>query len=80
MKIEEVPVAAGDNQQDIQAAEQQQEQSGAAQAAQVKEEADKGGHQSRKRPYEETRSYGYYERREEKRFALRKLFYIILHL
>uniref|UniRef100_A0A674N1J7 Heteroous nuclear ribonucleoprotein U like 1 n=1 Tax=Takifugu rubripes TaxID=31033 RepID=A0A674N1J7_TAKRU len=33
----------------------------------VKAEGDKGGHYSRKRPYEENRSYSYYEHREEKR-------------
>ncbi|XP_068601713.1 heterogeneous nuclear ribonucleoprotein U-like protein 1 [Brachionichthys hirsutus] len=47
--------------------EQRQGQDDAAQAEQVKTEADKGGHSSRKRPHEESRPYGYYEHREEKR-------------
>lgn len=42
------------------------------QPEQVKVEADKGGHYSRKRPYEENRSYGYYEHREEKRYVHHK--------
>lgn len=69
VKMEDDPEAAGDTQQDIHGAEHQHGQDGAAQAEQVKVEADKGGHHSRKRPYEENRSYGYYERREDKRFA-----------
>lgn len=54
-------------QDDNQAAEHQQGQDSTARAEQVKVEADKGGNYSRKRPYEESRSYGYYEHREEKR-------------
>uniref|UniRef100_A0A8C4GIB2 Heterogeneous nuclear ribonucleoprotein U-like 1 n=1 Tax=Dicentrarchus labrax TaxID=13489 RepID=A0A8C4GIB2_DICLA len=61
--VEEQP----DGQQDVQETEHQQEQDGAAQAEQVKVEADKGGNYGRKRPHEENRSYGYYEHREEKR-------------
>uniref|UniRef100_A0A4W6CJU7 Heteroous nuclear ribonucleoprotein U like 1 n=1 Tax=Lates calcarifer TaxID=8187 RepID=A0A4W6CJU7_LATCA len=61
------PEPVGDRQQDTQGTEQQHGQDGASQAEQVKVEADRGGHYSRKRPYEENRSYGYYEHREEKR-------------
>lgn len=59
--------------QDNHGAEHQQEQDSTAQAEQVKVETDKGGNYSRKRPYEENRSYGYYEHREEKRYAAHKL-------
>lgn len=58
------PVAV--KQVDNQGPEPQQGQDGTARAEQVKVE-DKGGNYSRKRPYEESRSYGYYEHREEKR-------------
>uniref|UniRef100_A0A8P4KBA8 Heterogeneous nuclear ribonucleoprotein U-like 1 n=1 Tax=Dicentrarchus labrax TaxID=13489 RepID=A0A8P4KBA8_DICLA len=67
VKMEDDPQVAGDGQQDVQETEHQQEQDGAAQAEQVKVEADKGGNYGRKRPHEENRSYGYYEHREEKR-------------
>ncbi|XP_035535337.1 heterogeneous nuclear ribonucleoprotein U-like protein 1 [Morone saxatilis] len=67
VKTEDDPQVAGDGQQDIQETERQQEQDAAAQAEQVKVEADKGGNYGRKRPHEESRSYGYYEHREEKR-------------
>ncbi|CAG5977083.1 unnamed protein product, partial [Menidia menidia] len=42
-------------------------QDGAGQAEPVKSEDDRGGNHSRKRPYEESRGYSYYEHREEKR-------------
>ncbi|KAM9358889.1 heterogeneous nuclear ribonucleoprotein U-like protein 1 [Symphorus nematophorus] len=67
VKMEDDPEAARDGQQDTQEAENQHRQEGAAQAEQVKVEGDKGGNYSRKRPYEENRSYGYYEHREDKR-------------
>lgn len=54
-------------QEDNHGAEHQQGQDVTARAEQAKVEADKGGSYSRKRPYEENRSYGYYEHREEKR-------------
>lgn len=66
--MEDDPEATGDSQQDINETEHQLGQDGAAQAEQVKVEADKGGH-SRKRPHEENRGYGYYEHREDKRYA-----------
>uniref|UniRef100_A0A8C2Z5F5 Heteroous nuclear ribonucleoprotein U like 1 n=1 Tax=Cyclopterus lumpus TaxID=8103 RepID=A0A8C2Z5F5_CYCLU len=47
--------------------EQQDGQDGEPQAEEIKVEADKSGHHGRKRPYEESRSYSYYEHREEKR-------------
>uniref|UniRef100_A0A8P4GHK7 Heterogeneous nuclear ribonucleoprotein U-like 1 n=1 Tax=Dicentrarchus labrax TaxID=13489 RepID=A0A8P4GHK7_DICLA len=75
VKMEDDPQVAGDGQQDVQETEHQQEQDGAAQAEQVKVEADKGGNYGRKRPHEENRSYGYYEHREEKRYAHHKLSY-----
>lgn len=62
VKTEDDPEPAGDRQQD----------NHTAQAEEVKVEADKGGHYSRKRPYEENRSYGYYEHREEKRYVHHK--------
>lgn len=65
VKTEDEPVAAAEAQQDSRGREQQQEAAAEAQA-EVKSE-DKGGHHGRKRPYEENRSYGYYEHREEKR-------------
>uniref|UniRef100_A0A3B4T3L5 Heteroous nuclear ribonucleoprotein U like 1 n=1 Tax=Seriola dumerili TaxID=41447 RepID=A0A3B4T3L5_SERDU len=67
VKMEDDAEAAEDRQQDIHKTEQQREQDGAGQAEQVKVEADRGGHYSRKRPYEENRGYGYYEHREDKR-------------
>lgn len=69
--MEDGPGAAGDEQQDIRETEDQQDD--AAQAEQIKVEADKGGHHGRKRPYEESRSYNYYEHREDKRYARHKL-------
>lgn len=62
-----------DQQEDNQGTEDQHRQDEAAQTEQVKVEADKGGQYSRKRPYEENRSYSYYEHREEKRCAYHKL-------
>lgn len=75
LKTEDDPEAAGDKQQDVQDTEHPREEDGAAQAEQVKVEADRGGHYSRKRPYEESRGYGYYEHREDKRYADLKLCY-----
>lgn len=62
VKTEDDPEPAGDRQQD----------NHTAQTEKVKVEADKGGHYSRKRPYEENRGYGYYEHREEKRYVFHK--------
>ncbi|KAM9734246.1 LOW QUALITY PROTEIN: heterogeneous nuclear ribonucleoprotein U-like protein 1 [Menidia menidia] len=66
-----------EKQQDSRGAEQRPEQDatsqdatsqdGAGQAEPVKSEDDRGGNHSRKRPYEESRGYSYYEHREEKR-------------
>lgn len=70
--MEDDPEAAGDGQQNIHGTEHQQEPEDAPHAEQVKVEADKGGHYGRKRPYEESRSYGYYEHREEKRSVHQK--------
>ncbi|XP_045929069.1 heterogeneous nuclear ribonucleoprotein U-like protein 1 [Micropterus dolomieu] len=67
VKVEDDPETIGDRNQDIHQTEHQREQDGTAQAEQVKVEADKGGHHSRKRPHEENRGYGYYEHREDKR-------------
>uniref|UniRef100_A0A3B5LZX1 Uncharacterized protein n=1 Tax=Xiphophorus couchianus TaxID=32473 RepID=A0A3B5LZX1_9TELE len=59
IKTEDEAEPVGDEQQAAQEAEQQDQ-------AEVKTEDNKGGN-SRKRPHEENRSYGYYEHREEKR-------------
>ncbi|XP_014907313.1 heterogeneous nuclear ribonucleoprotein U-like protein 1 isoform X5 [Poecilia latipinna] len=59
IKIEDEAEPVGAEQQEAQEAEQQSQ-------AEVKTEDSKGGN-SRKRPHEENRSYGYYEHREEKR-------------
>ncbi|XP_072248001.1 heterogeneous nuclear ribonucleoprotein U-like protein 1 isoform X3 [Leuresthes tenuis] len=67
VKTEENVGPAGDGEQDNQETEQQPEQDAADQAEQVKAEGDRGGNYSRKRPYEESRGYSYYEHREEKR-------------
>jgi len=67
VKTEENVDPAGDGEQDSQEKEQQPEQDAADQAEQVKVEGDRGGNYSRKRPYEESRGYSYYEHREEKR-------------
>ncbi|XP_036981052.1 heterogeneous nuclear ribonucleoprotein U-like protein 1 [Acanthopagrus latus] len=67
VKIEDNPEAIREGQQDNRGTEREHGQDAAAQAEEVKVEGDKGGHQSRKRPYEENRSYNYYEHREEKR-------------
>ncbi|KAK5869116.1 hypothetical protein PBY51_010073 [Eleginops maclovinus] len=56
--------AAGNTEQDSQSTEHQD---GAGQEEQIKVESDKGGSNSRKRPHDESRSYNYYEHREEKR-------------
>ncbi|XP_068172711.1 heterogeneous nuclear ribonucleoprotein U-like protein 1 isoform X2 [Antennarius striatus] len=66
IKMEDGTRNSREQQQDNHGEEHQQGQDGTAQA-EVKVEADKGGHSSRKRPYEENRTYGYYEHREEKR-------------
>uniref|UniRef100_UPI0037E7A8D0 heterogeneous nuclear ribonucleoprotein U-like protein 1 n=1 Tax=Semicossyphus pulcher TaxID=241346 RepID=UPI0037E7A8D0 len=67
VKLEDDPEPAEDQQQDSHGTEPQSELDGTAQAEQVKAEDDKGGHYGRKRPYEESRAYGYYEHREDKR-------------
>uniref|UniRef100_A0A665V2J0 Heterogeneous nuclear ribonucleoprotein U like 1 n=1 Tax=Echeneis naucrates TaxID=173247 RepID=A0A665V2J0_ECHNA len=51
----------------MQRTEEQRGQGDTGQVEQVKVEADRGGHYSRKRPYEENRGYSYYEHREDKR-------------
>lgn len=63
---------------DVQQEEQQPGQDGTGQAEQVKVEADKSGQHSRKRPYEESRGYGYYEHREDKRYADHKVLVCIV--
>lgn len=63
----EEPEPVDDQQQDNHKSEHPSEQEDTAQSDQVKVEGEKGGHYSRKRPYEESRSYSYYEHREEKR-------------
>lgn len=73
VKTEDDPEPAGDPQQDNQGTELHHEQDGTPRAEQVKVESDKAGNYGRKRPYEENRSYGYYEHREEKRYAFHKL-------
>ncbi|TKS80680.1 Heterogeneous nuclear ribonucleoprotein U-like protein 1 [Collichthys lucidus] len=65
VKKEDGPDAAEDEQQNIRETENQQDD--AAQAEQIKAEADKGERHGRKRPYEESRGYNYYEHREDKR-------------
>ncbi|XP_023142696.2 heterogeneous nuclear ribonucleoprotein U-like protein 1 [Amphiprion ocellaris] len=67
VKVEDESEAIGDRREDSHGAEQQQGQEAAGQAEQVKVEGERGGHYGRKRPYEENRSYGYYEHREDKR-------------
>uniref|UniRef100_A0A3P8T8S6 Heteroous nuclear ribonucleoprotein U like 1 n=1 Tax=Amphiprion percula TaxID=161767 RepID=A0A3P8T8S6_AMPPE len=67
VKVEDESEAIGDRQEYSHGAEQQQGQEAAGQAEQVKVEGERGGHYGRKRPYEENRSYGYYEHREDKR-------------
>ncbi|XP_029303101.1 heterogeneous nuclear ribonucleoprotein U-like protein 1 isoform X2 [Cottoperca gobio] len=67
VKMEDEPEDAGDTPQDSQGSEHQDGQDGAAEGEQIKVEADRGGNHGRKRPYEENRSYSYYEHREEKR-------------
>uniref|UniRef100_A0A8D3BEX1 Uncharacterized protein n=1 Tax=Scophthalmus maximus TaxID=52904 RepID=A0A8D3BEX1_SCOMX len=67
VKIEDDPDAAGDRGPDVHEEEQKPGQDDAGQADQVKAEGDRGGNYSRKRPYEESRGYGYYEHREDKR-------------
>ncbi|XP_036005880.1 heterogeneous nuclear ribonucleoprotein U-like protein 1 isoform X1 [Fundulus heteroclitus] len=59
IKTEEEAEPVEDGQQEAQGTEQQSQ-------AEVKAEDNKGGN-SRKRPHEENRGYGYYEHREEKR-------------
>ncbi|KAL6115757.1 hnrnpul1 [Pungitius sinensis] len=67
VKMEDDPGADEDTQQDRHGTENQGSQDGERQAEEIKVEADRSGHHSRKRPYEESRSYSYYEHREEKR-------------
>ncbi|XP_022059876.1 heterogeneous nuclear ribonucleoprotein U-like protein 1 [Acanthochromis polyacanthus] len=67
VKMEAESEAVGGRQEDSRGAEQQQGQEASGQAEQVKVEGERGGHYGRKRPYEENRSYGYYEHREDKR-------------
>lgn len=73
VKMEDEPEAIEGRQQDNHGTEQQREQDGAGHAEQVKVEADRGGHYGRKRPYEESRGYSYYEHREDKRYGHQKL-------
>lgn len=81
VKTEDNAEAIREGEQDNHGTEREHGQDAPAQAEEVKVEGDKGGHQSRKRPYEENRSYGsYYEHREEKRYALYKLWYLELGL
>ncbi|XP_019943845.1 heterogeneous nuclear ribonucleoprotein U-like protein 1 [Paralichthys olivaceus] len=61
------PEPVGDRQQESQKTEEKDGQDDAGQVEQVKVEGDRGRDYSRKRPYEENRSYGYYEHREDKR-------------
>ncbi|XP_031141187.1 heterogeneous nuclear ribonucleoprotein U-like protein 1 isoform X2 [Sander lucioperca] len=67
VKMEDDPEAAGDPQQDNHGTEHPDVPGATNQAEQVKVEAEKSGNHGRKRPHEESRSYGYYEHREEKR-------------
>lgn len=67
LKREENPEPVGYQQQDNHKSEHPSGPEETAQSDQVKAEGEKGGHYSRKRPYEENRSYSYYEHREEKR-------------
>lgn len=67
VKKEEDPEPVADQQQDNHNSQHASVQDDTAHSEQVKMEGDKGGHYSRKRPYEESRSYSYYEHREEKR-------------
>ncbi|XP_058489466.1 heterogeneous nuclear ribonucleoprotein U-like protein 1 isoform X2 [Solea solea] len=66
IKTEDEPEAVADREQEIRETEQKSEGDDTVQPEQIKAE-DKGGNYSRKRPYEESRGYGYYENREEKR-------------
>lgn len=72
VKKEDDPEPADNHQQDSRSTERDREQEVPAPAEQVKAEADKGGHNSRKRPYDDNRTYSYYEHREEKRYAYHK--------
>lgn len=67
IKKEEEPETVGQQQQDNHNSEHPSGREDTAHSDHVKVEGDKGGHYSRKRPYEENRSYSYYEHREEKR-------------
>lgn len=78
VKTEDDAEAATGGQQYVQEEEQQREQDNTWQAGQVKAESDKGGQHSRKRPYEESRSYSYYEHREDKRYAYNLIFCIFI--
>nr|XP_057935969.1 heterogeneous nuclear ribonucleoprotein U-like protein 1 [Doryrhamphus excisus] len=63
---EDTPEAAGDARREARGAEPQRGRDGGGHSEQVKVESDRG-HYGRKRSYEESRGYGYYEHREEKR-------------
>lgn len=80
VKTEDEPEADRDTPRDSHGTEQQGGQDGAGQAEQVKTESDRGGNYGRKRPYEEGRSYGYYEHREDKRYAHPKIVLFFLRL
>ncbi|KAM6933993.1 LOW QUALITY PROTEIN: heterogeneous nuclear ribonucleoprotein U-like protein 1 [Xenentodon cancila] len=67
VKTEDGYEPAGDREQDTQGTDLERGEDGAGQVEPVKAESDRGGNYGRKRPYEENRSYGYYEHREEKR-------------
>ncbi|XP_054883914.1 heterogeneous nuclear ribonucleoprotein U-like protein 1 isoform X1 [Poeciliopsis prolifica] len=62
IKTEEEAEPVGDEKQEPEEAQEAEQQD----QAEIKTEDNKGGN-SRKRPHEENRSYGYYEHREEKR-------------
>lgn len=64
--MEDEAEAIGDRRHDNHGTEQQRGHDGEGHAEQVKVESDRG-HYGRKRPYEESRGYGYYEHREDKR-------------
>lgn len=67
VKMEDDPRADEDTKHDSHGTQQQDGEDGEPQAEEIKVEADKSGSQGRKRPHEESRSYSYYEHREEKR-------------
>ncbi|XP_062241556.1 heterogeneous nuclear ribonucleoprotein U-like protein 1 [Platichthys flesus] len=67
IKTEEDAEPVGDRQQENQETEKKHEEGDAAQVDEVKVESDRGREHSRKRSHEESRGYGYYEHREDKR-------------